>query len=248
LAEALALLRRLTQRYEYHLDTVGVGGSIPPSPIGGKTPRVGDFLARVLTYLNPRKNFMNSWYDVYCAYIRHCVNYNEKNLIDPAHDEMEWNHFLPRCVFGDLPFGQWLLLKQHAVASALQTLAFEKNCLFGAHLNLLPRDLLLLVKPIYSKERSITGKKSGETTMNLKLGLFNPENAEKVREGNVRGCRKAASLKAKAIELTNILTGEIYTFPSGREASRSLGINQGNLAECARGSRLTCKGFTARYI
>jgi len=92
------------------------------------------------------------------------------------------------------------------------------------------------------------GKAAGQKTLELKLGLFNPENSQKVREGNVRGCRKAANLKAKPIELTNILTGEIYTFPSGREASRSLGINHGNLTGCARGIRPTCSGFTARYI
>jgi hypothetical protein len=191
---------------------------------------------------------MDNWYDIYCAYIRHCVDYNEKNLIDPVHDKMEWNHFLPRCLFGDQPFGQWLLLKQHAVASALQTLAFNKNCLFGAHLNLLPPDLLLLVKPIYSRERSRTGKKSGETTMELKLGLFDPKNADKVREGNVRGCRKAAKLHEKSVEVTNILTKEKLIFPSGREASRKLGINQGNLVQCALGKRPTCGGFTVLYL
>jgi hypothetical protein len=92
------------------------------------------------------------------------------------------------------------------------------------------------------------GKAAGQKTLELKLGLFNPKNAKKVREGNVRGCRKAGALRAKPIELTNILTGETYTFPSGREASRSLGLNQGNLVQCARGVRPACQGFTARYI
>ena len=191
---------------------------------------------------------MNNWYEVYLAYIRSCEKYNKVNLIDPAHDKMEWNHLLPKCVFGDQPLGQWLLLKQHAIASALQTLAFNRNCLFGAHLNLLPPDLLLLVKPIYSKERSVTGKRSGAITLEKGLGLFNPKNAEKVREGNIRGCLKAAKLSSKKVELINIQTGETFLFPSTREASRVLKVSQGNLCMAASGKRPSAGGFTARYL
>lgn len=62
---------------------------------------------------------------------------------------MEWNHTLPRCLFGDLEWGQWLTLPQHAVASALQTLAFGRCCLHGKHLKFLPPRLRGLTKPYY---------------------------------------------------------------------------------------------------
>ena len=92
------------------------------------------------------------------------------------------------------------------------------------------------------------GRAAGEKTFRMGLGLFNPANSDKVREGNVRGCRKAASMRARRIELTNICTGEKSIFSSNREASRQLNINSGNLTQCALGRRPTCQGFTARYL
>ena len=92
------------------------------------------------------------------------------------------------------------------------------------------------------------GQKGGPSTLQNKLGLFNPDNWDKVREGNVRGCKKAARMAEKPIELVNKKTGEVLTFRSCREASRVLQINQGNLVQTALGRRPTCSGFTARYI
>ena len=92
------------------------------------------------------------------------------------------------------------------------------------------------------------GKASAARQIKLGLGLFDSRNANKVREGNVRGCLKAAKLASKEIELTNISTKEKLVFPSGREAARSLNINQGNLTQCVLGKRPTCQGFTARYL
>lgn len=89
--------------------------------------------------------------ETYYAYLRWCADFNERNLIDPAHDQMEWNHTLPQCIFGDQPIGQWLTLKQHAIASALQTLAFKTNCLWGGMLKYLPDNLYDLSIPFYSK-------------------------------------------------------------------------------------------------
>jgi len=92
------------------------------------------------------------------------------------------------------------------------------------------------------------GKRGGESTFSNKKALFDPLNAQKVREGNVRGCKKAATLRSKPVELKHLETGECFTFVSTHEAARVLNINQGNLAECARGKRKRCRGFTVRYL
>ena len=99
---------------------------------------------------------MDSYWDLYLAYLDYCVRYNHENDIDPHHYEMEWNHFLPKSIFGDQPLGQWLLKKQHAIASALQTLAFRRNCLFATHKNYLPEPLLQLAWPFYCERSSKT--------------------------------------------------------------------------------------------
>ena len=82
------------------------------------------------------------YFELYYLYLKWCEKDNWANMRDPNHDYMEWNHTLPQCIFGDLPFGQWLTVEQHAIASALQTLAFGKNCMFGLHKRYLP-DLLI---------------------------------------------------------------------------------------------------------
>lgn len=92
---------------------------------------------------------MDSYWELYLAYIQHCERQNKQYDIDPHHYKMEWNHTLPRCIFGDQPLGQWLTLKQHAIASALQSLAFNKNCMFGWHKHYLSPSLFDLAWPIY---------------------------------------------------------------------------------------------------
>ena len=99
--------------------------------------------------------------ETYYAYLRWCTDFNERNLIDPAHDKMEWNHTLPQCIFGDQPIGQWLTLKQHAIASALQTLAFKRSCICGFHKNLIPSWLWDKVSPFYSANCRDSAKKHG---------------------------------------------------------------------------------------
>lgn len=94
---------------------------------------------------------IESYWDLYVAYIDKCERDNWANDIDPAHYEMEWNHFLPKCVFGDWPIGQWLTVEQHAIATALQTLALKRNCLMGLHLKHLPEVLMEKVYPFYVK-------------------------------------------------------------------------------------------------
>jgi hypothetical protein len=101
---------------------------------------------------------MDSYWDLYLAYIDYCVRYNYENDIDPHHYEMEWNHTLPQCIFGDQPFGQYLLLKQHAIASALQTLAFKRQCMCGWHFAYLHPDLLKLSLQYYAPHVSDAAK------------------------------------------------------------------------------------------
>lgn len=86
---------------------------------------------------------------VYLSFLSRCRDENLSNLRDPNHDYMEWNHTLPQCLFGDREWGQWLTLPQHAVASALQTLAFGRCCLHGKHLRFLSPQLSELIKPYY---------------------------------------------------------------------------------------------------
>lgn len=96
---------------------------------------------------------ISSYWDLYVAYVDKCVRDNRANDIDPHHYRMEWNHFLPQCLFGNQPVGQWLLLDQHAIASALQTLAFRRNCMFGYHKKHLPDFLVTLAWDYYRKEK-----------------------------------------------------------------------------------------------
>jgi hypothetical protein len=88
--------------------------------------------------------------ETYYIYLRWCRDYNERNLIDPTSDKMEWHHTLPQCIFGDVRIGLWLTLKQHAIATALQTLAFNRNCLCPWHIRHLPDNLWQMCRPIYS--------------------------------------------------------------------------------------------------
>lgn len=104
---------------------------------------------------------MDSYWDLYVAYVHHCVEYNKKHDIDPHHYQMEWNHFLPKSIFGDWPIGHYLLLKQHAIASALQTLAFKRNCMFGWHKRHLPEPLLTLSWVHYGKISQEIGEERG---------------------------------------------------------------------------------------
>jgi hypothetical protein len=105
---------------------------------------------------------MSKYWDLYVLYIERCVRENYENDIDPAHYEMEWNHFWPQCIFGAWPVGQWLTLKQHAIATALQTLVFRENCMHGKHKQYLPPKLLELSWPYYCEARVKYGAKGAE--------------------------------------------------------------------------------------
>jgi len=113
---------------------------------------------------------IDSYWDLYVAYIAKCVKENKEQDIDPHHYEMEWNHWLPKACFPDLPLGQYLTLKQHAIATALQTLALKKNCMCGWHKKYLPIPLINLAEEFYIK----AGQKVGQENARLSRGICDP--------------------------------------------------------------------------
>jgi hypothetical protein len=128
---------------------------------------------------------IDSYWDLYVAYITKCVRDNWINDIDPHHYEMEWNHFLPKCVFGDWPIGQWLTKRQHAVASALQTLAFGKNCMFGWHKHHIPENLLVLAWPFYCKHAKKNAVIGGKKAARMGVGICGLTREDRVRYGRM---------------------------------------------------------------
>jgi hypothetical protein len=135
------------------------------------------------------------YFEFYHAYLAQCEKENWANMRDPNHDYMEWNHTLPQCIFEDQPIGQWLTIEQHAIASALQTLAFRRNCMCGWHFGAIPEKLFNLAKPYYSEQgrksaqswsfeqRSAAGKVGGKKAWQVckerGVGLFDPGNRGK---------------------------------------------------------------------
>lgn len=138
---------------------------------------------------------IDSYWDLYVAYVHHCVEWNKKHDIDPHHYEMEWNHFLPRCIFGNQPVGHYLLLKQHAIASALQTLAFKKNCMFGWHKHYLPGPLLDLSWTLFIERNKKNGVNVSSYFMKNNVGIFNPEFKQKIQEAQVKSGNEAVKNK-----------------------------------------------------
>jgi hypothetical protein len=145
------------------------------------------------------------YFEFYYAYLAQCERDNWANMRDPNHDYMEWNHTLPQCIFGDQPVGQWLTIEQHAIASALQTLAWKRNCTCGWHFRHIPSELLDLVKPFYtensrkgSENQSLEHKSAGgkiggprgwKTCKEKQVGVFNPDNR---KEWSRKGGKKNA--------------------------------------------------------
>jgi hypothetical protein len=125
---------------------------------------------------------MNSYWELYVNYVHRCVKKNETYGVDPHHYELEWNHFLPVSVFGDWPFGHYLTLRQHAIATALQSLALGRNCICAWHLKHLPKELLTLVKDLYRQ-----GAKNANTKLLQKR--LDPDFNEAWKESQARGAR-----------------------------------------------------------
>jgi general stress protein YciG len=129
---------------------------------------------------------IDSYWDLYVAYVDKCVRDNWINDIDPHHYEMEWNHWLPKAVFPDIPLGQWLTLRQHAIASALQTLALGENCLCPWHVSYLPASLWSKVRPLFVQNKRELGLKQVKNQTGIHApgmqSLAGQASAEKCKE------------------------------------------------------------------
>jgi hypothetical protein len=86
------------------------------------------------------------FFEIYYSYLEGCSNYNQHQSPEPG---WEWHHTLPRCLFGDIRIGLWLTKEQHARASVLQTLAFNKCCITRFHRKHLPEGWWDLAKEQY---------------------------------------------------------------------------------------------------
>ncbi len=134
----------------------------------------------------PTKNhpqLIMDYFELYYAYLAWCKKDNWANYRDPNHDYMEWNHTLPQYIFGDQPIGQWLTIEQHAIATALQSLAWNRNFLCYWHVQHLPGWLWEMCRPLYSKwvaEHAVgfspeQRAKGLETQKQNQLGFYNPD-------------------------------------------------------------------------
>ncbi len=166
---------------------------------------------------------MNSYWELYVAYIDKCVRDNWINDIDPAHYEMEWNHFLPRSIFGDWPIGQWLTKPQHAIASALQTLAFERNCMFGWHKHYLPTVLFEISWEYFLSAQA----KVGSDNVKYGRGIYSEEyiQSEKRKEvykqiGETSG---TANCRLSLLQKTGIHSEEYNNSGKRSEVSKKVG-------------------------
>lgn len=218
---------------------------------------------------------MESYWDLYVAYVNHCVEWNKKHGIDPHHYEMEWNHFLPQCIFGNQPIGHYLLLKQHAIATSLQTLAFKRNCLCPWHVKLLPAGLWELCKPVFKQQKKQLGKKGGTKTFVERTGIFDANylasetpgevarrNAEYCKENGLglfspgffesevfrKGLEKSIiTIKEKFSKPVQVKCpdGTIVEYPSAGEAGRDLGLK--DPWKLARNKNIIKKGHRKGY-
>jgi len=140
---------------------------------------------------------MDSYWDLYVAYVNKCERENYANGIDPNHYEMEWNHWLPKTCFPDLPLGQYLTLNQHAIASALQTLALNKNCMCGWHKKHLPEKLLELAWPLYGQKgelNSMFGRTGELNPMSGRTGELHPMFGKKRPDVSDKNRKRAGEL------------------------------------------------------
>jgi hypothetical protein len=231
--------------------------------------------------MESKQNQFDSYWELYVAYINHCVQLNMALGVDPIHYDMEWNHWLPKASFPDILLGQWLTLKQHAIASALQTVALRTNCLCAWHKEYLPLGLLSISWPYYRKaaaerirknisegtgafspealrkkaeagvepgkekarkkigfhadcyfeDKEAWRRQGGITNRDNQLGMFNPENQEKVLEGCRLGGKTTGSENMKKVLKQRwqcTVTGYISTCAGLSNYQKARGIDRSN--------------------
>jgi hypothetical protein len=209
------------------------------------------------------------WFEVYYWYLEGCRRFNE--CVDPDQG-WEWNHTLPQCIFGDQPPGQWLTKQQHATATAYQTLAWDRNCLYGGHLKYLSQRLKDLVTPLYqkgaksasdkgvvasagmgildpkNKDKCLRGGDKGRQTMvALGIGVCGPNNTPEMIEGMYKGGQTVADRYGRPVVLTCKATGVEVVIPTVRGAARHLGVKQCDIYKVLSGGRKTVMGHMVRY-
>jgi hypothetical protein len=183
---------------------------------------------------------IDSYWDLYVAYIAKCVDDNRNNDIDPHHYRMEWNHFLPKNVFGDWPIGHHLTLKQHAVASALQTLALQKNCMCGWHKEYLPGDLVDLAWSYYKKQCAENGNRTGPENIKAAQSALTPETlSENGKRTTVSLHLEKDSLGRSAHAVKMSALGNKKKHSERDDYGRSLAGKKSCFAEKARTIRVT---------
>jgi hypothetical protein len=187
---------------------------------------------------------IDSYWDLYVAYVDKCVHDNRVNDIDPHHYEMEWNHFFPKCVFGERPLGHWLTKKQHAIVSALQTLSLERNCMCRWHKKHLPKFLVDLAWPYYKRMCSENGKaniaKMPKETLSDNGKTTGLDNLDKISRETLVGNGKATgpangkasmsrmpkeTLSANGKTNVAVMNGHINTLENRRKQGQATGAS-----------------------
>jgi len=174
-------------------------------------------------------NNIMDYFELYYAYLAWCEKDNWANMRDPNHDYMEWNHTLPQCIFGDQPIGQWLTIEQHAVASALQTLAFKEKCVCGFHKDLMPQRLWELCLPYTRSFGSRLGSIYGRENVEISRGLWSqtPEQWSETRRrgGAVQG--RAAVEQRTGIHTDDLELRQEWASAGGRKMKGKVWWNNG---------------------
>jgi hypothetical protein len=175
------------------------------------------------------------YWDLYVYYVKKCERENYENDIDPAHYQMEFNHFWPKCIFGEWPVGQWLTLKQHAIATALQTLVFKRNCMFSTHKSYLPPRLLELAWPYFREACRTNALKINNEERQKYLSKGRQKlHAEKDENGLSAFAVEKCGSPRKGISVV-YPDNSIKIFRSISEASRFLGVKRDKIKNVMNG-------------
>ncbi len=170
------------------------------------------------------------YFELYYAYLAWCEKDNWANMRDPDHDFMEWNHTLPQCIFGDISLGQWLTFEQHAVASALQTLAFKEKCVCGFHKRLMPERLWELCLPYTQGWGAILGSSYGRENVELGRGIWSqsPEQWEDTRRRGGQSSGRMGVRLGTGIHTEDTEKRKEWATEGGKRSKGKLWWNDGN--------------------
>jgi hypothetical protein len=183
---------------------------------------------------------MNNYWDLYVDYVQNCEKTNFEQGVEPSSSKMEWNHFFPRCIFGEWPVGSYLTIEQHSIASALQSLAFNKSCMCPWHIKYLPFELWELARPIFMKGCKDASIKADEKRKdpafleNLKFsisqGLLKKfETDAEFKELKKENCKKLQSLATQASKTPESIKKRKDKFKQIRHQQGSLNSQFGTM-------------------